>query len=210
MISLKIVRKSVRRMWLDETKMVRLKIVRKSVRRMWLDKTKMVRLKSLRRNLIGQKRNLAHMTMRPTCRVLPDWSDWTRRNLVLSSGNFWLADPMDLSSGNASDWLIWWICLQRLLLTSLFISLRDFIQPYAIDKKRLRESVFFLRRIRRSICCWRAKQTKRPSPLFTYSIHGGVTLLCTMPMMWLGKCVRVVLAVNISIHSYIFVRVLHT
>ena len=32
-----------------------------------IGQTKMVHLKSLRRNLIGQKRNLVRMTMRPTC-----------------------------------------------------------------------------------------------------------------------------------------------
>ena len=29
----------------------------------------------------------------------------------------------------------------------------------------------------------------------------GLDRVCTMPMMWLGKCVRVVLVVNIMIHS---------
>ena len=39
--------------------------------------------------------------------VLPEWSDWTRRNLVLSSGN-------------ASDWLVRWICLLETLLIGWF------------------------------------------------------------------------------------------
>ena len=39
----------------------------------------------------------------------------------------------------------------------------------------------------------------------TYSTRGGVLKLCTMPMMLLGNCVRVVLVVNIMKHSYILV-----
>ena len=53
--------------------------------------------------------------------VLPDWSDWTRKETCLI---FW----------GASDWLIRLICFRRLLLASLS---RDFRQPYAIDKKTI-------------------------------------------------------------------------
>ena len=34
---------------------------------------------------------------------------------------------------------------------------------------------------------------------------GSISNCCTMPMMWLGKCVCVVLVVNFMIHSYILV-----
>ena len=107
---------------------------------------------------------------------------------------------MDLSSGNASNWLIRWICLQR-LLTSFYFSLRDFIQPFAINKKRLRESIFFLRQIRRSDLSLTHETDKTTVTFVTYSTRGGVLKLFTMPMMWLVKCVRVVLVVNIIIHG---------
>ena len=46
------------------------------------------------------------------------------------------------------------------------------------------------------------RETEKTTVTFvTYSTRGGVLKLCTMPMMWLGKCVRVVLVVNIMIHS---------
>ena len=110
--------------------------------------------------------------------VLPEWYNWTRRKMVRL---------MFLSSGNASDWLIRWICLLEtlligwsdgsvfwcLLLTSFDFSFHDFIQWFTINKKRYVKCVFFLRRIRRSICRWRTKQTKRPS---TY-------LLLTLPVV---------------------------
>ena len=127
-----------------------------SVRRMIRPKDAIVRhrrwsvWRSLWRNLIGLKRNLVRMTMHPTCcpaRLI--WLD-EKGNLSYLLGHFWLADPLDLSCWNAFDWLIQLICFQCLLLTPLFFLLRDFIQPYLIDKKRLREIVFFWRRIRRS------------------------------------------------------------
>ena len=45
------------------------------------------------------------------------------------------------------------------------------------------------------------EKDKMTVPFVTYSTRGGVLKLCTMPMMWLGKCVRAVLVVNIMIHS---------
>ena len=68
--------------------------------------------------------------------VLPERSDWTRRNLVLSSEN-------------DSDWMFRWICLLEMLLiglsdgsvfksfllTSFYFSFCGFIQPFAINKK---------------------------------------------------------------------------
>ena len=45
------------------------------------------------------------------------------------------------------------------------------------------------------------KTDKTTVTFVTYSTRGGVLKICTMPMMWLGKCVRVVLVVNIMIHS---------
>ena len=45
------------------------------------------------------------------------------------------------------------------------------------------------------------RKTDKTTVIFvTYFTHGGVLKLCTMPMMWLGKCVHVVLVVNIMIH----------
>ena len=108
--------------------------------------------------------------------VLPDWSDWTRKETCLM---FW----------DASDLLIQLICFQRLLLASL---LRNFRQPYAIDKKTITRKRLLLAK---NTPFWSVldaqKQSKRTSPLFTYATRGGITLLCTMPMMWLGKCVCV-------------------
>ena len=77
---------------------------------------------------------------------------------------------MDLSSLNASDWLIQWICLQSLLLTSLFFSLRNFIQPYVIDKKRLHESVFSRKRIRRSDLLL-TRETDKTNVAFVYLLY---------------------------------------
>ena len=46
------------------------------------------------------------------------------------------------------------------------------------------------------------RETDKTTVTFvTYSTGGGVFKLCTMPMMWLSKCVRVVLVGNIMIHS---------
>ena len=46
------------------------------------------------------------------------------------------------------------------------------------------------------------RETDKTTVTFvTYSTRGGVLKLCTMPIMWLVKCVRVVLVVNIMIHS---------
>ena len=46
------------------------------------------------------------------------------------------------------------------------------------------------------------RETDKTTVTFvTYSTRGGVLKLCTMPMMWLGKCVHVVLVVIIMIHS---------
>ena len=52
-----------------------------------------------------------------------------------------------------------------------------------------------------------SKTDKTTVTFVTYSTRGGVLKLCTIPMMWIGKCVRVVLLVNIMIHSYILVYV---
>ena len=46
------------------------------------------------------------------------------------------------------------------------------------------------------------RETDKTTVTFvTYSSRGGVLKLCTMVMMWLGKCVRVVLVVDIMIHN---------
>ena len=122
--------------------------------------------------------------------VLPEWSDWTRRNLVLSSGN-------------ASDWLVRWICLLETLLIGWSDGSVLSVFFWLIFTPRCEISYNHSRLTRNDyakassfgdeyavlICRWRVKQTKWPSPFFTYSTRGGVTLLCTMPMMWLGKCV---------------------
>ena len=42
---------------------------------------------------------------------------------------------------------------------------------------------------------------KKTVTFVTYSTRGGVLKLCTMPMIWIGKCVCVVIVVNIIIHS---------
>ena len=125
--------------WLDETKMVRLKIVRKSVRRI----------------LIGRKRKLVRMTMRPTCRparliwldetesglIFWDATDWLVRWTCLletlligwSDGSvfrkrFWLADPMDLSSAPSFDFFV-------LLVARFHTAIHDWQET--ITRKRL-------------------------------------------------------------------------
>ena len=135
--------------------------------------------------------------------VLPEWSDWTRWNLVLSSGN-------------ASYWLVRWICLletlligwsdgsvfKRLLLTYFFTS--RFTISYSHSRLTRNDyanaSSFCDEYAVKYAVDARNRQNDRH--LFvTYSTRGGVLKLCTMPMMWLGKCVRVLLVVNIMIHS---------
>ena len=46
-----------------------------------------------------------------------------------------------------------------------------------------------------------SKTDKTTVTFVIYSTRGGVLKLCTMTMMWLGKCVSVVIVVNIMIHS---------
>ena len=121
--------------------------------------------------------------------VLPDGSDWTRREPCL----FFL---------DATDWTVRWTFLGRMLLIgwsdwSAF-SVFFWLLCCAISDSRtwmtrkwLRENVFSRRRIHRSDLFLTPKQTKQTSPCFTYSTRRGVDILCTMPMMWLGKCVCV-------------------
>ena len=121
--------------------------------------------------------------------VLPDWSDCTRKETCLI---FW----------DASDWLVWWTCLLETLLIcwtdgsvfSVFFWLLcssccaiSYSHP-RLTRKNYAKPSSFGDKYTVLICRWRVKQKKRPSPLFTYSTRGRVTLLCTMPMMWLGKC----------------------
>ena len=121
--------------------------------------------------------------------VLPDGSDWTRREPCL----FFL---------DATDWTVRWTCLAknasdwpiRQSASSVFFGLlchamSDNQTRFTI--KLLRESVFFGRRMSRSDLFLTPKQTKQTSPCFTCSTRGGVYILCTIPMMWLGKCVCV-------------------
>ena len=137
--------------------------------------------------------------------VLPEWSDWTRRNLVLSSGH-------------ASDWMVRWICLLEtlligwsedlscgaffwLLLTSCFVNSYNHLRATRNDT-RMR----LLSATNTPFNLPLTSETEKTNVTFvTYSTRGGVLKLCTMPMMWLGKCVLVVLVVNIMIHSQILV-----
>ena len=140
MVRLKFVRKSVRMILLDETEdgpsevcpKVRPKdLIGRDVRwSVWgssecpsewsyWTRWKMVRLKSVRRNMIGRKRNLVHMTMRPTCMSFQSdligrggiWYYLLETLLIGWFGGsvfwkrFWLADPMDLYS-SVFFWLL--------------------------------------------------------------------------------------------------------
>ena len=110
--------------------------------------------------------------------VLTDGSDWTRREPCL----FFL---------DATDWPVRWTCLDknasdwpiRRSASSVFFGLLCHAMSDSqtwFTRKRLRESVFFGQRIRRSDMFLTPKQTKRMSPCFTYSTRGGVYILCTM------------------------------
>ena len=126
MVRLKSVRKSVQMIWLDETEDGPSEVCPKESD--WT-RRKMLRLKSVRRNLIGQDGRWSVWSpsegiwlgekgiwslwrcVRLVCPARMIWLDETKSGLIFWD-RLWLAGPMDLSSGNASDWLIRWICLQ--------------------------------------------------------------------------------------------------
>ena len=110
--------------------------------------------------------------------VLPDGSDWTRREpcLFFLDTTDWTVQCICLDK-NASDWPI---------LRSAFSVFFGLLSHAMLDsqtrftRKQLRKSVFFGRQLRRSDLFLTRKQTKQTSPCFTYSTRGGVYILCTM------------------------------
>ena len=176
--------KSVRMIWLDETKIW--SVWSPSKGSDWT-RRKMVRLKSVRRIWLDEKESGSYDDASDLY-VLPEWSDWTRRNLVLSSGN-------------ASDWLTRSICLLSssfdffwLLVSRFHTAIRDW-------QESIREMHLLSATITPFNLLLTRKTDKTTVTFVTYSTRGGVLKLCTMPMMWLGKCVRLVLVVNIMIHN---------
>ena len=144
------------------------------------------------------------------------WSVWRCVRLVESCQTDMIGRDGNCSYLlETSDWLVRWICLQETLLIGwsdgsvfsvFFWIFCSSCCAISYSHSRLTRNGYAKASSLGGeyavlICRWSVKQTKRPSPLFTYSTRGGVTLLCTMPMMWLSKCVHVVIVVNIMIHS---------
>ena len=125
--------------------------------------------------------------------------DETESGLIFCK-RFSVAGTMDLSSGNASDWLIRWICLQ----SSFFDFFLLLVSRFHTAIRDLQEMITQMRLLSATNTPFNlpltSKTDKTNVTFVTYSTRGGVLKLCTMTMMWLGKCVRVLLVVNIMIH----------
>ena len=94
------------------------------------------------------------------------------------------------------------------LASSIDFLFRKFIQSFAINKNMIREMRLVLRRIRRSICrC--AQNRQNEGHLCYYLLYPWWSFKTVhYANQWLGKCVRVVLVVNIMIHRQILVQIL--
>ena len=204
--------KSVRRFWLNETEdgpseaRPKYLIGRDGI---WFvcspskgsdwTRRKMVRLKSIR-SIWLEEMEFGPYEDASDLYILPEWSYWTRQNMVRL---------MFLSSGNASDWLIPWICLLetlmigwsngsvfwRLLLTSFYFLFRDFIQPFAINKKRYTNASSFCDEYAVQSTVTRETYKTTVTFVVTYSTPGGLLKLCTMPIrcglvsVWCSTCI---------------------